>query len=352
MQKLIIPTLLFLFTFNCSYANNGLQIFGYVDTYYTIDNDKNTHREFSSINYERDQFALNIAYLLFNYNSDNYRVKIGLQEGDIPKNIYFQEPQNIQQANIGVRLFENLWLTGGIMTTHIGGEGTHPRVNFLSSHSNTTFYEPTYQTGFALQYQANDELSFGLMLINGNHLFADNNKQKTVGFNINYEKDGFNAFYSTIFGNEEPTGTPSKLHSYHDFFVSKQMSDALEIRAQIDIGTLSKNTGIMNFKSSLFYSGFFQSRYKISEKIYASARYTYFSDIDDVYQTDVAGYDLTAGIEYKPVENSYIRLESRYMKLNAGDNKYQFLRDNNFKDSRLEFSLNFGLYFDLLFKNI
>lgn len=280
-------------------------------------------------------------------SDERYKFNLGLQYGSIPDNIYFQEPKAIQQANIAVLLADRLWLYGGIMSTHVGGEITHPRSNFLSTHSNLTFYEPTYQTGFKLEYVFTQNLSANIQLINGNHLFADNNEQKTVACNLDYSSDDFNVFYSAMAGNEEPTGKKARLHTYHNLFAAFKIS-AIEAKVQADMATLENSTD--DNKTGMFYGAFAQVRYPLLSNLYASARYSYFYDNDKVYKTDVEGYDLTAGIEFKPHEKSYLRLESRYMQFNSGEKSHSFGNENNRSNSRLEFMINFGLWFDHTFK--
>lgn len=322
-------------------------VLGYVDSYYCTDNLDKEFDLFSSINHRRETFALNIAYLKFNYTDDNIRAILALQEGDIPKNIYFQEPKNIQQANIEYRLADRLWLGAGIFSTHIGGETTHPRNNFLSSHSATTFFEPTYQTGVVLQYELTNSFSTAVYLINGNHLFEDNNKNKTMAFAFNYALEDFSISYNNMFGNEEPEGKKSRLHTYHNVIVNAKLSKSFDLLGQIDYATLENSykgsTGTMK-------SGFLAYKYSINEKFSNSARISYFSETENVYKLNVEGFDFTIGLEYKPTENSYIRCESRYLKNIGGINKFAFQRNGKPTNELTEFSINFGAWFDFLFK--
>ncbi|HOK13382.1 MAG TPA: porin [Candidatus Kapabacteria bacterium] len=318
-------------------------ILGYVDAYYCTDNLDKEFDLFSSINHRRETFALNIAYLKFGYYDENLRATLALQEGDIPKNIYFQEPKNIQQANIEYRLFDRFWLGAGIFSTHLGGETTHPRNNYLSSHSSTTFFEPTYQTGVMLQYELTNNFSIAAYLINGNHLFEDNNKNKTIAFAFNYALDNFSISYNNMFGNEEPEGRKSRLHTYHNVIVNTKLSKSLELLGQIDFATLENS---YNGGNGTMKSGFLSYRYSFNEKFSNSARVSYYSETENVYNLDVEGFDFTIGVEYKPTSNSYIRFESRYLKNNSGGNKFAFQRNGKPTNELTEFSINFGGWFD------
>lgn len=321
-------------------------LIGYVDTYYCTDDVDREFDIFSSINHRRETFALNIVYLKFAYNDEQCRVKFALQEGDIPKNIYYQNPRNIQQANVEYKIFDKLWIGAGIFPTHIGWETTHPRNNFLSSHSATTFFEPTYQTGAMLNYKIDDNFSGSIYLINGNHLFEDNNKNKSLGFALNFSNENVTLSYNNIIGNEEPTGKPTRLHTYHNLIFHLKMNPTLDFAAQIDIATLEKS---FENNSGTVKSGFLQYRYKFSENFNQSARFSYFSDVQNVYNLNVEGFDITIGAEYKPAQNSYIRIENRYLKINNGSNKFAFIKNKRPNNEFLEFSINFGAWFDFSF---
>lgn len=331
---------------NLQAKENFFNLLGYVDTYYCTDNLDKEFDLFSSINHRRETFALNIAYLKFDYTTDNLKLTLALQEGDIPQNIYFQEPKNIQQANAKFKIYDNLWLGAGIFTTHIGWEATHPRNNFFSTHSATTFFEPTYQTGLSLNYNLSENFSFSFYLINGNHLFEDNNKNKTIATSINYKVGNLSFSYNNMFGNEEPDGKKSRLHTYHNLIIYNSINDKFELATQIDIGTLENSFGS---KTGLMKSGFIQYKYKISNKINHSGRMSYFSDTQNVYNQNVEGFDATIGLEFKPYETSYIRFESRYLRNNSGSNKYAFVRNNKKTNELFELSLNIGAWFDLKF---
>lgn len=350
IKKALFSLFLLSFASNLYSANEKFFLTGYVDTYYTSDNLDKEFPLFSSINHQREKFSLNIAYLLFQYKDDNYRLKLGLQEGDIPKNIYFEEPKNIQQANIGVRLADGLWLDAGIMSTHIGGEITHPRMNYFSTHSAITFFEPTYQAGVKLSYNFNDNWYADLQLINGNHLFGDNNEQKTLAYTLGYESDYFSAFYAGMAGNEEPGGAEPQMHTYHNLFCRVKLTDNLELKAQTDFASKERTEALKKLTKddiAWFLGAFIQSQYKFNEKFSVSARYSFYSDAEGTYNLNVEGYDISLATEYKPIENSYIRLESRFLKNTLGRNMFSFERNGKNVNEFVELSVNFGLWFDL-----
>lgn len=364
MKKFFFVLALFGSSFS-SFANETFFRLGaYIDTYYTNDDDKNLYdvlgehprRKLSSINNLKDRFALNIAYLSLKVNNNDFRSTLGLQAGDIPDNIYFEEPKIIQQANIGVRLLGSLWLDGGYFTTPIGVETTHPRNNYLSTHSMVTYYQPTYHSGLKLSYQFNDNISAEAYLVNGNHLFKDNNEQKSFMWSLNYvtKKGDFTFSYNGIAGNEEKAEDKPKLHALHNFYVIAKVYKDLELKAQFDFATKEEAVEKKDDKleTAYYFGSFFQAKYNIMDKLNLSARISNFDDGDNLYLTNISGIDATLGLEYIPIEKAYIRLESRMLRLEEGKNQQGmiFYRDKKYSRERFEASLNFGFSFDLVKK--
>lgn len=355
-KYLALSIMFFAVIFSAKASNIKLDF--YADTYYVSDNDDNLkdifgaapHRKFASINNFKDRFALNIALFSIKVEDENYRATLNLQAGDIPDNVYFEKHSILQQANIGVRLTGALWLDAGYFSTPIGAEVTHPRYNYITSHSMVTYMEPTYHAGVKASYEFNKNFKAEAYIVNGNHLYFDNNENKSFMWNLAYanDKGDINLGYAGICGNEEVKGF--KLHTLHDIFAIINLSDRLETKAQFDCA-FKKDATLpdSSVNTAVYYGAFIQAKYKCADKIYTSARISYFNDLDDLYLTKAAGYDLSAAIRYEPTPNSYLRLETRYLKFTEG-NKDIFSSNNKMKNSRLEVAMNFGLSFDYLIK--
>ena len=87
-MKLIKAAMLFFIMASLSYSQDfsKFSISGYVDTYYSYDNDKdgNTLRQLSAIAPNRDEFRLNLAQVSLKYNDEKVRGAITVHYGDIP----------------------------------------------------------------------------------------------------------------------------------------------------------------------------------------------------------------------------------------------------------------------------
>jgi hypothetical protein len=78
-----------------------------------------------------------------------------------------------------------------------------------------------------------------------------------------------------------------------------------------------------------------------------------FSDPDEILtgplvnsNHQLVGLELfggTAGIEFKPIPNSYLRIESRYIQTHKSESIFYY--DNSYRNYRLEFIAALGLWF-------
>ena len=332
---------------------------GYVDTYIAYDNDKSsTPRQFSSIAPYRDEFRLNLAMIAVRYNNDKVRGNVAIHFGDIPKINWPQEPndylQFVQEANLGFSPAKNLWIDAGFFLTHIGGEGVIPKYNFFQSLSLCTYFEPFYQSGLRLSY-AGKKFYGALFFLNGYNVFNDNNKNKSFGAQLGFKPNKkFEITYNNIIGNEMPSGTEGKIRIYNNLVVKFYPDKKFEVILCSDFCRQQKSKLTDSTKTSNMFSGFLAIKYHIIKKLSASIRGEVFYDKDGAFTGNVAtelpGIPLSgltangfsAAIEYNPADNSYFRLESRYLK--AGENQYIFF-DKEKKNYRIEAILSGGIEF-------
>lgn len=344
-----------------------LSIMGYVDTYYCYDNAKLpppeenalNSRQLTFLNPKKEQFGLNLAMISVSAENDYFRGKVSLHNGHLATaawDNYVLNP-NVQEAYAGFQIFDKFWVDAGYYLTHIGGESVLPKDNWLTSHSMVTYFEPFYQAGLRFSYQVTPNFSAQLHILNGNALFEDNNDLKSIGWKLEYvgNNDKYVFSYAGIAGNElagEPRDT--KFHILNNVCFLYNISNNIEAKAQFDYSLLEdaiEKDGKPEQGKVMAFS--FQGRYKVYEKLYATGRFSYFDNTDDMYQLKTpktTGMGFTAGIEFKPVKNGYIRLESRTIVLDKGNiedgtNGLIFkISDNKYSNNRKEVWLNFGLW--------
>lgn len=361
MKKNFYPFILLIaltvtFSFNTkSYAQQGDDILEYlkkfkfstyVDAYYAFDSDKDkTLRQLSSISPFRDEFRVNIAQLSLKYDDENIRGTFTMHFGDIPKVNWPSNDEFIQEANVGFSPYKNLWIDAGYFPTHIGCEGL-PKDNFFSSFSLQSYYEPFFQSGVKISYDFSDKFTACLHILNGYNVLEDNNKNKSAGMQLVYSpKENLKITYNNIIGNEQPRGTEGKTRFLNNVYLNYTACQKLEMIAGLDFGLQDKSK-LSDSSTAYVYAAMASLRYHILPKFSASVRGEYYQDLDGVLSGIVAnnlgakGNGISLGVEYNPVENSYVRLEGRYLRLDANE---KIFFDNN--NQRTEVIMSFGFLY-------
>lgn len=360
LSNFLVLSFLFL-GLNSSSKADGLSINGYVDAYYATDNDANAsvnRPPINSLSTQKDAFDINLAMLSFSYVNKDYRSKVTIQHGALARAAWPTYANMIQEANVGVRLADGLWLDAGYFLTHIGGEVITPKDNWLSSLALSTQNEPFYQSGMKLTYDVNDKLQFQLHALNGYNIFDDNNKNKSLGWCASYKfNDDLNVSLLGIYGNEAYLGLPIPSSSNISYnFTPKMLNNVVLnynitksflMKASVDISSQDLDFVATSNKSkgtSSSLGGFLALRYLLSDNLSATARvemYNSKSAVDGAtpvtFTSNATG--ATIGTEYKANSNSYFRLEARSLNYDKANNSiYPF-------EKRLEGIFTFGVFF-------
>lgn len=318
-----------------------LLIGGYVCTYYAYYTDEITNNGFVQIPVmapRNKEFGLNMALISLQYNSKNVRGNFGLHFGDIPKAIWPNEFNTIQEANGGVRLIKGLWLDGGIFRSHIGVESIQPRENVTSSTSLVNNYEPYYFTGAKLTYVLNTKLSLQVNAFNSFNTLIDTNKDKLFGLSAVYDpNDRISVTYNFITGDETADAVFRKHRRYYNNIYATIKLKKLSIALEANYGWQENSLLSDSLATANLYSGLVVARYQFAKKVAAYVRGEYLSDPNAVvtgslnFGESVMG--TTAGFEYKPYKNVALSLEGRVLQ----SDKMVF-RENNFRtNQRYEF---------------
>lgn len=332
----------------------GFTISAYIDTYAAYDTDKGEPlRKFSAIAPYRDEFRLNMISLGIRYSKKRVRGNFVVQFGDIPKVNWPVEPnyiKYIQEVNGGFSPKKGLWIEGGFFFTHIGGEGGIPRYNYFQSMALCTYFEPLYQSGLRVSYTGK-KFYGSVMALQGYNMLIDNNKNKSFALQLGY-KLGKNVemTYNNIAGNEMPEGEPFKMRLYNNLVTKIYAGKKTEIIVTVDHCLQQKSKLADSTKMAHMFSGFASVKHKAAKRFYIMARGEFFYDkdgilsgeitTDDASLTGLKAIGFTAGVEYNPYKNSYVRLESRFLYLD----KKQTIFSNS-KNYRTEVILSGGIEF-------
>ena len=250
----------------------------FIDAYYAFDFNQpaDRNRAFTTQPARHNEFNINLAFVEATVSSDRFRGRLALQTGTSVQFNYAGETTNrelaqvIQEAFIGVRLAEHLWVDGGIYFGHIGAESFISKNNILYTRLLASDYVPYYQTGIKLSWQIIPQLFMQAHVLNGWQNIAETNNDKAIAFYFLFApNDKISFSYANFLGNEQPDGTPAQLRFYNNFIAATALSDNLKLNLLADIGIQG---GAVWYILALF------GQLKLSDAIALNARAEYFSD--------------------------------------------------------------------------
>lgn len=357
-MKHLITLCAICFIVSASFAQEqkkSLSLNAYIDAYYGHFTDNAPglgFQKFATACPVSNKIGLNIAQISLHYQSNMVRSNIGFHHGDIVNAIWDKAIPFVQEANIGIQLFENWWFDIGLFTTHIGTESFLPKNNLLSSTALATYNEPFYQGGAKLSYEGFENASLEIWAVNGYNQFIDVNKKMSFGVLLGYDfTKNIHLTYTNIIGNEEVyPATVNAFLVYHNAYLNMDFNK-LSFIVGGDLGTYKTAiNGIVQNQS--MYNMLATIRHQTTKKFSTTVRYERFNDpygfiSGIVNTTNATGLNIqavTAGTEYKPTEKSYIRAEWRY--LFAPKTDQIFTDSKGATNVRNEVLFTMGHYFD------
>ncbi len=326
-----------------------ISISGYADVYYAYYTDSvgdNNYQKFPSISPRSNQFGLNCANLTFQYDAEKIRSAATIQFGDIPRSTWHGIFNKIMEAHVGVRMCEKVWVDAGFFRTHFGTEGLLPKENITSSVAVLTYTEPYYESGIRLNYTPSKKLTINLFALNGYNMFTDNNSKKSFGALLSYsfsEKGNLN--YSSYIGDDSPdSDTTSQTLIQNNIYLNYVFNKfKFQVGGDYCMKQNSNSFTGSGYEYAIMYGALATAKYQYCEKNAVYARYEMLSD-DDGIMTGIMGLNLwgaTIGGEYKPSDNSYVRIEGRQL----NENKNIFQWENKTTNKRLEVMCHLGVSF-------
>lgn len=329
-----------------SSGNKAFTIEGYLDAYYTQFSDREKQgevAEYAMSSPKHNQTGINTIQLAAVYKDTGLRGNFTLQYGDMVDAVYPTDLKYIQQANVGFKLFGNLWLDAGFFNSPISVESFSNRTNVSSINSYNRYFEPVLMSGAKLSWEAKsvkfsvfgaDRSFFIGNVINTNPSYGANLKI----YGGKHWLLGANGLYSKMNTGGERT--------YVNAFIASN-------RKHLDI--LVSGNYIQEFNNRVM-SGVLNIRYKVSPKFAFFGKGEYFDDINGVVSPIMTNSEgnrqglrtttYGGGIEFKARPNHYLRLEVRNSQL---DDSFKILPDyfngGNLTNQRLEFVVTTGIWF-------
>ncbi len=195
-----------------------------------------------------NEFNINLAFVEVKLDAPHYRGRVALQAGTSVQSNYAGEPTNgtisgpslsrtIQEAVVGVKLADNLWVDGGIFYSHMGMESWASRDNLTYTRSLVGDYSPYYQSGVKLTYAATPKLTAQLDVVNGWQNISENNTGKGAGVRLDYAADSATTLsYYNFFSNE----SGSRLRTFNGVG-AKRTVGPVTLLGEFDFGTQKRD---------------------------------------------------------------------------------------------------------------
>lgn len=318
-----------------------LEIGAYLSTYYAYYNEDNSSEfvKYPTMAARNNQFGLNMAMISLSYKSSKLRSNVTLHYGDIAESTWPKKFNMIQEANAGVELLKNLWLDAGVFRSHIGLESTQPRENITSSMSLANVYEPYFFSGAKLTYLINSKLSIQLNSFNSFSSIVETNKNKLMGASVIYSPNNkLTITYNFITGDDSEDSVKLKRQRYYNNLYLTYQNNKLTVGAELNYGIQehTKKTNTTIYGTTFMNSSLIVLKHQTFKKVAFYGRGEWFNDPDEILSIGSGmgkyTYGSTLGLEYKPLKNIAISLESR----NLTSEKPNFIYNNIISNQRWE----------------
>jgi hypothetical protein len=263
----------------------------FLDSNYAFDSNRppNRERSFTTVPAKHNEFGINLAHIEGVFTSERVRGRLALQAGTSVVANYsteYRDPsktgghsadllQHIQEATMGYRLTEALWLDAGIYFSHIGLESFISKQNWTYTRSLIADFSPYYQTGARLTYELSPQWSFQLHILNGWQNIIENNSDKALGTQIAYKpSDRIAVVYNTFLGHENGT------RFLNDFTFSYRIGSGWDASLALDFGLQSTNAG-----TELWWGTSLINRFRVGETTHLALRLEAYQDPESVIVT-------------------------------------------------------------------
>ncbi|WP_432670994.1 porin [Flavobacterium sp. SM2513] len=302
---------------------NPLTISGYAETYYQYDvnnPDNNTRPGFIYSHNRNNEVSLNLAYLKANYDSGMIRANLALATGSYMNANYAAEPgilKNIYEANVGVMLSKtnNLWITAGILPSHIGYESAVGADCFTLTRSIMAENSPYFEAGAKITYiSPSGQWELSGLYLNGWQRIqrVDGNTTPAFGHQIVYKPTPKIAFNSSSFiGNDKPDELRQKRY-FHDFYGQFELTSKVKLIAGFDMGW--EQDAPQSDAYNKWYGASAMAQFMATDKLNFAVRGEYYQDKKGVIiatgkPNGFETYGVSLNADYKITPNLMWRTE-------------------------------------------
>ena len=316
----------------------GLSIQVYADAYYvgniggTIPT-SHTY-EFQTNSPYINEARVNMFDILMNYNTSWSRMTAEFRLGDQPlllSNSTALWTNYLNQISLGFNFGKGFWIDFGFIESQLGVESSMPINNLLSTCTVGTYFEPNSVLGGFLSYTSKDETwTMGAWAGNQFSLPDGKNIHITYGLDVSYNpSEQLTVSFNNYMGNIAKSGVDYyKYLAFNNLYITYNPLPTWSFTGQTDIA-FQKVSGIEkdSVKMGTVVSGLLGGRFYFLPKFAIALRAEVYYDPHKIFigdkfsgkTSDFIIYGLTAGLEFNPGRDAYIRFQYSY--LTTGDPK-------------------------------
>lgn len=322
---------------------SNLSVSGYLETYYLHDFNRPSNDLRPGFTYSHnvtDKPSINLGFIKANLSSERVRANLAVGSGTYMRANYALEPKDLQklfEANIGLKLFDTIWLDAGIMPSHIGFESAVGLDNWTVTRSMLADNSPYFETGLRLSYTSEDGKWYASgLILNGWQRIQrpDGNTTPSIGHQLTYKPNSRITLNSSSYIGNDKSDEDRRMRYFHNFYGQYQLNDQWGLITGFDIGAeqADKNSSRYN----IWLTPIIIAKYSYSDKLSMSARAEYYQDKDELIVTTgtpngFRTYSYSANLDYKIANNFALRAELR--KFHSKDKIFQ--RKNSLSDESL-----------------
>ncbi|MBX7043697.1 MAG: porin [Ignavibacteria bacterium] len=325
ISAVIILTAISTISFAQGISEDGLNVSGYIESYYSYDFDEpdDHSRPFFIYNFNRsNEVNVNLAFVKLTYLKERVRGNLALMAGTYANANLASETgvlKNIFEANAGVKLSKDheLWIDAGILPSHIGFESAIGKDCWTLTRSIPAEGSPYYEAAVRFSYGTeNGDWYFAGLVMNGWQRITRVNGNNTPAFGtqVTYKiADKLLLNNSTYIGNDNPDSLKAARY-FADTYLIWSISERFSLTAGYDIGIQQKSSGSDDYMT--WYSPVAVLKAVIGKGVSASLRGEYFHDPSQVIfatgtENGFRTFGYSLNVDYKVTDNALVRIEGR-----------------------------------------
>jgi hypothetical protein len=263
---------------------------GYTEAYFVKDfnHTQKGERQTFFYNYNRNkQLQFNQSILKFNISSPKIAMNIALHAGTYVQDNYANESKfakNILEANINVALNnkKTIYLTAGIIPSHIGFESSVAFDNWNLTRSLLAEQSPYYETGIKFTYKPNEKYEFATLFLNGWQKINPLNFKalRSLGTQFKYTPNENVNFNWSLYAGSESRGVFSDFRIFNNFYSQLNLNKRWRMLLGFDLGLQQKYQQANEY--NFWCSPIFITQFSFNDKLKAAIRFEHYQDKKNV----------------------------------------------------------------------